>query len=98
MHDPQNHHSNPQANAKRSGALQDEFLPAIGLRVLLLTAQFPFLFIGIVRGVVEDFIQLDVQTTHVEQLENRTWYLHVDTINAFYIERPGQPPIPELNG
>ena len=91
------YHHNKEANAERSDALQQEFIQAVGQRVLLLSSQFPFLFIGTVRAVLEDFLQLDVETTHIEQLENRTWYLHLDTISAFYIERAGQPRIPDLN-
>ncbi len=81
----------------RNAALRQEFEKSIGCRVLFLTSQFPYLFIGEIREVITDFIAIDVETTHIEQLENRVWTLHLDTINAFYIERAGQPSIPNLN-
>jgi len=80
----------------RFAALRQLFVDNIGSRVLLLTGQFPFLFVGEILEVVSDFIRLDVQTTQIAQLENRTWLLHIDTISTFYIEQPGEPPIPDL--
>jgi len=78
-------------------ALREEIIQGIGNRALFLTAQYPFLLIGEILDVVSDYIQVDVETTHIEQLENRVWTLNIDTINAFYIERPGQAQIPNLN-
>lgn len=83
-------------HAMRFTALRQVFVDNIGGRTLILTAQFPFLFIGKILEVVEDFVRVDVETTHIEQLENRTWLLHIDTIATFYIEKPGEPPIPDL--
>jgi hypothetical protein len=80
----------------RFEALQEVFQNNIDHKVLLLTAQFPFLFIGTVIEVVSDFLRVEVETTHIDQLEGRTWLLHIDTISAFYIEKPGEPQIPEL--
>jgi hypothetical protein len=88
---------NNNANNERSGALQEVFIEAVGQRVLLLAAQFPFLFIGRLIDVIEDFIRLEVETTHIDQLEGREWLLHLDNINVFYIERDGAPRIPRLN-
>jgi len=82
---------------RRFTALREEIVQGIGRRALFLTAQFPFLLIGEILDVVSDYIQIDVETTHIEQLENRVWTLNIDTINAFYIERPGQTQIPDLN-
>ena len=90
-------HPRPPHHDRRTSALQQVFIDADGLRVLLLTSQFPFFFIGTILDVLDDYIQLDVETTHIDQLEQRNWYIHLDTINAFYIEREGAPPIPELN-
>jgi len=80
----------------REQLLMNEFIQGVGRRALLLTAQFPFLFIGEILAAFEDYIQIDVEVTHTEQLEKRIWTLHIGTVNAFYIERPGLPPIPRL--
>lgn len=94
---PINRNPNPvDEHDLRSVALRQEFVDSVGCRVLLLTGQFPFLFIGEILEVVTDYLRLDVQTTQIAQLENRTWLLHIDTIAAFYIEKPGEPPIPDL--
>jgi len=55
------------------------------------------MFIGEILSIVEDSVELFVETTQFSQLENRIWYIHVDNIEVFYIERPGEPRIPELN-
>jgi len=82
---------------RNASPLLDVFVEGIGRRALLLTSQFPFLYIGVILDAFDDMIKIDVETTHIEQLENRIWILHLGTVNSFYIEREGQPPIPKLN-
>lgn len=81
---------------ERTQALAEEFRASIGERALILVPQFPFLFIGIILDVVADQVILDVETTHIEQIENQTWQVHLDTIQAFYIKGDGYPGIPNL--
>lgn len=81
----------------RVDALRNEFEKNTGRKVLLLMGQYPFLFIGEILEVVQDYIRVAVDTTQIAQLENRVWLLHIDTISAFYIEKPGQPLIPKLS-
>ncbi|WP_347814351.1 hypothetical protein [Alkalihalobacillus sp. LMS39] len=78
----------------RTEALADHFRENIGNRVFILVPQFPFMYIGIIIDVIGDQLILDVDTTHIEQLENRIWEIHIDTIHVFYVERDGWPTIP----
>lgn len=55
------------------------------------------MFIGEILSVVEDYVEIAVEITQFAQLENRSWFVHIDNIEVFYIERPGKPQIPELD-
>ncbi len=78
----------------RTEALSEHFKDNIGNRALILVPQFPYLYIGVVLDVIEDQLLVDVERTHIEQLENRIWEIHIDTIHAFFIERDGMGTIP----
>lgn len=77
--------------------LVNHFREGVGSKVFVLTPSYPFMFIGEILDVIEDVIEVAVETTHFQPLENRTWFIHVHNIEVFYIERPGEPRIPELN-
>ncbi|MFS0638523.1 hypothetical protein AB1K84_21725 [Mesobacillus foraminis] len=77
-------------------ALVDLFTENIGRRAFVLTPSYPFMFIGEIVDVMEDMVELCVETTHFSQLENRNWFLHIHNIEVFYIETPDGPCIPEL--
>ncbi|WP_144553688.1 hypothetical protein [Peribacillus simplex] len=77
--------------------LINHFRDGIGHKVLILTPSYPFMFIGEIISVIEDSVEVFVETTQFSQLENRIWFIHIDSIEVFYIERPGEPRIPELN-
>jgi hypothetical protein len=83
-------------NALHDTAIVNHFIAGIGRKAIILTPSFPFLFIGTIVDVMEDVIEMDVETTHFVQLEDRTWFIHIHNIEVFYIERPGEPRIPEL--
>jgi hypothetical protein len=83
-------------NTIHNTALVNHFINGIGHKAIILTPSFPFMFIGTIVDVVEDMIEFAVETTHFVQLEDRTWFIHTHNIEVFYIERPGEPRIPEL--
>ncbi|RXJ02414.1 hypothetical protein DS745_06840 [Anaerobacillus alkaliphilus] len=83
-------------NAIHDDALIDHFIKGIGQRVFILTPSFPFMFIGKILNVMDDIVELEVETTHFSQLEDRIWMIHIHTIEVFYIEREDGPLIPEL--
>lgn len=90
------------SNSQTINTLHDEelvnhFREGIGQKALILTPSFPFLFIGEIISIIEDSVEVFVETTHFQQLEDRTWLIHIHNIEVFYIERPGEPRIPELN-
>jgi len=85
-------------NAMREFDLIDVFQRNLGARALLLMSPFPFLVIGTIRSTAIDFVLIDIETTHVTELEGSTIRINVETIEAFYIEEPGMPPIPEIDG
>ncbi|MCP3762347.1 hypothetical protein NLX67_08080 [Domibacillus sp. A3M-37] len=84
-------------NVNHDMALVDYFRAGIGHRAFILTPSYPFMFIGEIVSLMEDQVRLLVETTHFAPLENRTWLIHIDNIEVFYIEFPGEPCIPELN-
>ncbi|RBW70811.1 hypothetical protein [Bacillus taeanensis] len=91
----------PQINLPSINDIHDEalivtFREAVGKKVLIITPSFPYVFIGRIIEMVEDFVVVDVNVTIVSELENRIWKIHVHRIEAFYIERKGQPKIPDL--
>ena len=91
----QNH--SEDVNTRRAIELINHFRDGIGHKVFILTPSYPFMFIGEILSLMEDLVAVFVETTQFAQLENRIWYIHVHNIEAFYIERPGEPKIPELN-
>jgi hypothetical protein len=72
------------------------FKKNLSKKALLLTPSFPYLFIGTIEDVLNDCVVIDVETTHLEQLENRAWHINIEEIETFYIEEDGKP-IPKLN-
>ncbi|WP_456275837.1 hypothetical protein [Bacillus sp. AK128] len=77
-------------------AIIQHFIDGIGRKVFVLMPSFPFLFIGTIVDVINDLVEIDVETTHYAQLENRLWHVHIHNIEVFYIERDDGPTIPEL--
>lgn len=78
-------------------AIIQHFKNGINHKAFLLSPSYPYIFIGLIKNVLGDTVEIDVETTHFAQLENRTWYIHIHNIEVFYIERPGAPEIPELD-
>ncbi|MFT4412453.1 hypothetical protein ACLM5H_01210 [Fredinandcohnia humi] len=54
------------------------------------------MIIGTILDVIDDLVEIDVETTQVAQLENRVWHIHIHNIEVFFIEREDGPRIPEL--
>ncbi|MCA1031111.1 hypothetical protein LCL95_08760 [Bacillus timonensis] len=77
-------------------ALTQHFHDGIGRKAFILSPSFPFLFVGLIKDVVDDQVIVEVETSAVAQLENRTWNIHIHAIEVFYIERDGGPRIPKL--
>jgi hypothetical protein len=78
-------------------AIIQHFKNGINHKALVLSPSYPYIFIGIIKKVLGDTVEIDVETTHFAQLENRKWYIHIHNIEVFYIERPGAPKIPKLD-
>ncbi|MGM8363940.1 hypothetical protein ACLIBG_00530 [Virgibacillus sp. W0181] len=83
-------------NVVRDDAIEKHFRRNKGRKVFILTESFPFLFIGIIKDVMEDIAVLDVQTSHVPALEGREWFVHIHSIEVFYIETGRGTKIPDL--
>ncbi|QOY35204.1 hypothetical protein AWH56_021265 [Anaerobacillus isosaccharinicus] len=88
--------SGPMINVIHDQALVQEFIDGIGKNILILTPSFPYVFIGKLVDVIEDHAIVDVKVTTISELEDRQWHVHIHQIEAFYIQRKGQPRIPEL--
>lgn len=83
-------------NVMRDGAIIEHFKQNIGRKIFILTEAFPFLYIGILKDVVDDMAILDVQTSHVPALEEKEWHVHIHSIDVFYIETGIGEKIPDL--
>jgi hypothetical protein len=86
----------PSNNDIHDEALINEFKAGVGLKILIMTPSYPFIFIGRIVEVVGDSVAVDVQVTTIGELENRVWFIHIHNIEVFYIEQRGLPRIPDL--
>jgi len=84
-------------NQNHDEGLIEHFMMGVGHRVFISTPSYPFMFIGVIKDVRDDIVDIWVETTHFAQLENRLWHIHIDNIEVFYIEREGEPEIPMLS-
>ncbi len=83
-------------NTIHDEALIQHFIDGVGRKAFILIPNFPFMFIGVIREVVDDHAIIDVETTSQAVLENREWHIHIHSVEVFFIERDGGPRIPEL--
>lgn len=83
-------------NVVRDDAIVQHFRKNIGRKAFILIEAFPFMFIGIIKEVIEDMVVLDVLTTHVPALESKEWTVHIHSIEIFYIESDLGAKIPDL--
>ncbi|PID00894.1 hypothetical protein [Sporosarcina sp. P29] len=83
-------------NIIREEGISTHFSQNINKKVLILTEAFPFMFIGEIISVVDDFVEMKVQNTSIPALEGKTWFVHIDSIEVFYIETETGIKIPEL--
>jgi len=83
-------------NLVRESAVEDTFRKSINKKVLILTEEFPFIIIGKIKKLEGDYVFVDVETTHIDPLEDRIFRIHLDRIEVFYIEKPGRP-IPKIS-
>lgn len=82
-------------NALRRAAVSKALKESICSRILILTAEFPFLIIGKIKKVEGDYVFVDIETTNVDKFEEKIIRIHVDRIIVFYIETDDEP-IPEI--
>ncbi|TFE00141.1 hypothetical protein [Jeotgalibacillus sp. R-1-5s-1] len=87
---------NMTSNDRHEEGMIQLFTNHTGTKMLALTSSFPFFFIGTIRGVLDDYVMVFVETTNVAELENRVWNLHIHDIEVFYLEQEGWPTIPVL--
>ena len=83
-------------NAVREYFLTIEFKENVGERALLLIASFPFLIIGTIKEVVSDYLVIKAEVTNIADLDDEVFRVHIDDIEVFYIEKPGEPKIPDI--
>lgn len=86
----------PTTNVIHDQALVEDFVNGIGKNIFILTPSYPFVFIGKLVDVIEDQAVVDVKVTSISELENRQWFIHIHTIEVYYIQQKGMPKIPEL--
>lgn len=85
----------PTINQIRRQVVTEAFIEGIGHRAFIMTAEFPFVFIGPIMKVVGDFAYIDTETTSINALDGNVFRIHLDEISVFYIENGG-PEIPSI--
>lgn len=83
-------------NAIREFFLSEEFKENVGARALILISPFPFLIIGTIEEVVSDYLVIKAEVTNVAEFDDEVFRVHIDDIEVFYIEKPGEPEIPDI--
>ena len=83
-------------NAVREFFLSIEFKENVGERALILISPFPFLIIGTIQEVVSDYLVIKAEVTNIAELDYEVFRVHIDDIEVFYIEKPGEPKIPNI--
>jgi len=83
-------------NAVREYFLSNEFKENVGERALILISPFPFLIIGTIQEVVSDYLVIKAEVTNIAELDDEVFRVHIDDIEVFYIEKPGEPKIPDI--
>ncbi|TKD71048.1 hypothetical protein [Pseudalkalibacillus hwajinpoensis] len=86
----------PTINDIHDQTLIKYFEDWVGRKVIILVSSFPFVFIGVIAEVIDDFVVVDVETTSISQLEDREWFIHIHDIEVFYIDEGEGPRIPDL--
>ncbi|MCA1032565.1 hypothetical protein LCL95_16250 [Bacillus timonensis] len=87
----------PDVAKKRFESISSFFEDNLNKRTFFLISQYPYMLIGNVTDVVDDYLEVSVDTSIIEQFEQRIWYVHIDLIQTFYTEEEGGPTIPSLN-
>lgn len=82
-------------NNIRSNFVAQTFANAVGKKTFILIPVFPFMVIGHIVTTTCDYVFIKVETTHVSELESKVIRIHLDDVEAFYIQ-DGGPPIPEF--
>jgi hypothetical protein len=73
----------------RQRGLSNALQVAIGQRIFLLSAIFPFMIVGNIKNVKEDFVLVEVLVSQSKKFENELIYINIDDIEVFYIEGDG---------
>lgn len=73
-------------NEIRNQVVTDVFTESIGQRVFILVPQFPYMLIGVILDVANDFVLIDVETTNIPELDGEKFRVHLHDIEVFYIE------------
>ncbi|MCP8615274.1 hypothetical protein [Salirhabdus salicampi] len=94
---PDNQGKSENIPKKRLDSMCNHFIKVKGKRAFFLISQYPFMLIGTVKDVFEDYVEIEADTSIIDTFEQRNWFIHIDTIQTFYDEEEGGPKIPTLN-
>ena len=83
-------------NAIRQYFVTRDFKKNTGKRALILISPFPFLIIGTIQEVISDYLVIKAEVTNIAELDDEVFRVHIDDIEVFYIEKPGEPKIPNI--
>lgn len=83
-------------NAIREYFVTRDFKENTGKRALILISPFPFLIIGTIQEVLSDYLVIKAEVTNIAELDDEVFRVHIDDIEVFYIEKNGEPKIPDI--
>ncbi|MHA6250881.1 hypothetical protein [Oceanobacillus sp. CAU 1775] len=87
---------NVSINDIHDEALIQHFINGVGSKIFLLIPNFPFMLIGRIKQVIDDHVEIDVETSTQAIFEKRVWQVHIHAIEVFFIEGEVGPKIPIL--
>lgn len=85
-------------NAVRAAHVTCDFKENLSRRALIIMPSYPFLIIGEIIDVVGDYVVIKAEVTNITELDGETFNIHIDSIEVFYIQKPGKPVIPDIRG
>ena len=77
---------NIDINAIRQSDVSQDFSNNIDQRVIVMLGQYPYLIIGWIKEVVGDFVLINAEFTHVSELDDYKFRIHLDDIEVYFIE------------
>lgn len=84
---------NLSSGSVRQKVIIDTLKKKTGQKIFLLIQPYPFVVIGTIVNVKNDFVIINIQANSISDVQKGTIHVKIEDIEAFYIEEAG-PKIP----